>query len=186
MNKYDFLLESLKNIKTVGTLARSSKVLSESMCNDIDFSKDIIIAELGVGDGVITEEILKRLSPKSKLIAFEINENFFNLMQEKFKDERIILVKDSAEFIKEHLDKNGVEDVDYVISAIPFTNIDKEEMIKILMQVKGIIKKNGFFVQYHYTRRIKKVYEAVFGNIDIKFVPMNFPPAFIMKCIKND
>ncbi len=186
MNKYDFLLESLKNIKTVGTLARSSKALTEGMCDHIDFSKDIVIAELGVGDGVITEEILKRLSPKSLLIAFEINENFFNLIKEKFQDERLILIKDSAEFIEKHLIENNMGQVDYVISAIPFTNIDKDEMLNILKQVKGIIKNGGFFIQYHYTRRIKKVYENVFGNIDIRFIPLNFPPAFIMKCINNN
>ena len=60
----------------------------------LKFDNDIVIIELGSGTGVITKEIINRMSKNSKLICFETNISFYNDLKEKFKD-NICLINDS-------------------------------------------------------------------------------------------
>ena len=61
MNHLDFLREGLRNIKTVGTITRSSKALCKKMTEPVNFDKARIIVEYGAGDGVITKHILSQM-----------------------------------------------------------------------------------------------------------------------------
>ena len=56
-----FFKESIKSMKTSGSIAPSSKYLIQKCLKNVNFDKAEVILEFGVGDGVITEEILKRL-----------------------------------------------------------------------------------------------------------------------------
>ena len=76
MGTIDFFKEGLKNIKTVGTISRSSKSLCKGAIKHVNFEEADLIVELGAGDGVITEHILKNMKKDAKLLAFEVNENF--------------------------------------------------------------------------------------------------------------
>ena len=58
MKKIEFLKEGLKNLKTIGSVARSSKYLCKGMIKHVDFKTANVIVELGAGDGVITKHIL--------------------------------------------------------------------------------------------------------------------------------
>jgi phospholipid N-methyltransferase len=185
MDKYDFLKESVRNIRTIGTFTRSSKYLVKAMLKDIDFSKDMVIVEYGVGDGVITEMILERLSPNSQLIAFEVNEMFYQKVLQNIHDNRMILLNCSAETILEKLQEFQIEKADHIISAIPFTILPQELSEKIVENSHNSLKIGGFFVQYHYSFNIRKMYQKIFGNLRMSFVAQNFPPAFVMTCIKN-
>ena len=60
MNSMKFLREGIKNLRTVGTLTRSSKFVCREMVNQVDFSKVKNVVELGAGDGVITKHIFKK------------------------------------------------------------------------------------------------------------------------------
>ena len=70
--KFNFFKEAVKNYKTSGTVVPSSKYLANKMLKDIDFSSAKLIVELGPGNGVITHDILKKLSPDATLICFEL------------------------------------------------------------------------------------------------------------------
>lgn len=178
MQTIKFIRESIKNLKTVGTLTRSSKYLCKGMIKPVDFQKAELIVELGAGDGVITKHILKSMNPDCKLMIFEVNENFSKHLR-KIKDDRLIIIEDSAEKLPEYLKKQGLGKIDFVISAIPFVILPKEIAMKIINTCKDYMKSGGLFVQMHYSLLPKKLYKSAFGNLDIKFVPLNFPPAFV-------
>ena len=95
MKKIDFFKESIKNIKSVGTITRSSKFLCRGMIKPVNFDQADVIVELGAGDGVITEHILKKMKKDAKLLSFEVNEKFCDQIR-KIKDDRLIIVEDSA------------------------------------------------------------------------------------------
>ena len=69
-----FFQESLRNLKTVGTITRSSKFVCRKMLHPVDFSGKVNIVELGAGDGVITRHILDQMTADSQLFIFEVNE----------------------------------------------------------------------------------------------------------------
>lgn len=179
MKRLDFLREGLRNLRTVGTITRSSRFVSSRMASFVDFSKALHIAELGAGDGVITRHILKRMRPDATLYAFEVLPSMADELRQ-IKDERLVILQDSAEFIGEHLDRLKVGQVDAMISAIPFVALPTELGIRILKNCHQRIKPGGKFIQIHYSLLAKRLYEKIFGNVRIYFEPRNLPPAFIL------
>ena len=179
MKRLDFFSESLKNLKEVGTVTRSSRYLCRSVADQIDFSKASVIVELGAGDGVISRELLKHMAPDAKLIAFEINDAFSEDL-EKFDDQRLLFYKRSAEDLKDILKEQGIDQVDYVVSALPFSVMPDAVGDDIVTQCRDSIRSGGKFVQVHYSLVKKGLYKSKFGNVKVNFVLKNLPPAFLL------
>lgn len=184
MGTIEFFRESVKNLKTVGTITRSSKYLCKSMIKPVDFDKARVIVELGSGDGVVTKHILKKMHKEAILLAFELNPKFCSQMRE-INDSRLIIVEDDAEKLPFYLEKHGHQKADAIISAIPFTIIPEEICYRIIRQCKECLIDSGLFTQIHYSLIPKKMYKKIFGNVDLNFVPLNVPPAWVMVCEKR-
>jgi phospholipid N-methyltransferase len=184
LNKLDFLIESVKNLKNSGTITQSSPYLCKKMVSHLQTNEHKYIAEFGTGDGVITKHILDKLPPDGKLLAFEINENLFEQLK-KINDPRLIPIYDSAESLGTHMEKHGIEALDSVISSIPFVVLPTELTLEILLVAKTHLKKGGLFVQFNYTKILKDLYKSVFHNYTTEYVLLNTPPAFVFRCIKK-
>jgi len=184
MKSIEFLREGLRNLKTVGTVTRSSKHLCKGMIKHVDFQGARLIVELGAGDGVITKHILRSMHPDAKLLAFEVHPKFCDSLR-RINDKRLIVAEDSAEKLDEYLAMIGVEEVDYVISAIPFVALPKEVGFSIVRACHKHLRHSGLYIQVHYSLLTKSLYESVFGNVDVNFVPLNVPPAFVLVSVKH-
>ncbi|WGD35576.1 methyltransferase [Olleya sp. YS] len=185
MNKINFLKESLKSLKTSGTLFPSSRFLTNRLLKGIDFDKANLIVEFGPGNGKITKDILKQLHPESKLIIFEINDNFYDELL-KIQDNRLVVVNQSANSILDIIKTHGFEAVDYVVSSLPLTNIPKPITDTILENTYKSLKPKGYFFQYQYSLTYYSALKEVFnGNVTLGFEPFNIPPAFIYSCQKD-
>lgn len=185
MNKLKFFSESLKNLKRTGTITRSSKYLCEKMVEPVDFKNSKVIVELGAGDGVVTEYILREMRKDATLLTFEINEEFAKTISDKIKDKRMVLITDSADKLPEYLAKYGFEHADNIVSALPFVSLPDDLGTSIKKKSRDVLKKGGRFVQIHYSLLEKSSYEKIFGNIDVSFEARNIPPAFVMVCEKK-
>lgn len=179
MTYLDFFREGVKNLKTVGTITRSSRFLCKGAIKHINFAQADMIVELGAGDGVITEHILEYMRKDARLLAFEVNGNFCDTLRE-IEDQRLVVAEDSAEKISQYLADLGKEKADFIVSAIPFVALPKELGTKIVNECYHSLKKGGLFIQVHYSLLMKDLYESVFGNVDVNFVPLNVPPAFVL------
>lgn len=184
MTHLNFLKESFKNLRTTGAVARSSKYLVREMMQPINFMQAKVIVELGAGDGVLTVELLNRMSPDALLLCFEINAEFCKILRGAIDDPRFILIEDSAENLEIHLQTFGFKEADYIMSAIPFMALPNELVHRIVSVCHKVLKNKGLYIQYHYTSFIQKMYRKFFGNVDVVFVPLNIPPAFVMICEK--
>ncbi len=185
MNHLDFFKESLKNLRTTGAVARSSKYLVRQMMQPIDFVHAKIVIELGAGDGVLTIELLNRMSPDALLLCFEINAEFCKMLREAIDDPRFILIEDSAENLEKHLQEHGFTQADYIMSAIPFISLPNELVHRIVFVCHKVLKNKGLYIQYHYSSFIQKMYRKFFDHVEVEFVPLNIPPAFVMICEKK-
>lgn len=186
MNKeLHFLRTSLRSLRTTGSVTPSSPYLCRRIAQIIDADRPCVIAELGAGDGVITQYLLQRMHPDSCLLVFEINPEFVDTLNKRFKDPRLILIADSAERLKEHCERLGIEQLDYVVSAIPFVVLPADLRERIVGACKHQLREGGLFVQYHYSPLLLPAYRRIFGNLRLRLVARNIPPALLITCVKD-
>ena len=108
------LSEIFKNFKTKGMIGQSSRFLIQKMISNIDFSRDLTIVQYGSGKAVFVKQILRKMSPNSKLYVFEIDEKC-NKYTEKIHDSRLVYINDSAEKIFDYVME---KEVDAVVSTL--------------------------------------------------------------------
>ena len=175
----DFLIEGVRNIKEVGALTRSGPILCKKMISPIPSDKDVIVVELGAGDGVITRHLLKKITPNSKVISVELNPRLYTELM-KIDDPRLVAVNDTMDNLDKILEGLNIEKMDHMVSAIPFMIMDNDMVTTYLNKYKHFIKTNGTFTQVHYAYK-RKFYERIFGNAKVHFVAANVPPAIVVE-----
>ncbi len=181
MSRLSFFVQSVRNMKSMGTITRSSRFICREMVSYIDFENADVIVEVGAGDGVITKYILKSMKPDTKLLVFEISEVFCKEI-EQINDDRMTVINDSAEHIGKYLKEMGYDKAHDIISGIPFVVLPDELADCIVGELRKFLRQGGTMVQLHYSTLTKRLYEKYFNKIDIKFVPLNIPPAFLHIC----
>jgi len=182
-----FFKEAVKNIKTSGSVMPSSRFLVKKMLENINFNQDLILVEFGPANGIITSAIIEKMSAKSKLVCFEINPVFYAELTKNIKDERVVILNESAENVKDALQKLNIQKMDYCISSLPLAMIPKQVCNRILKNTLSALKEDGLFVQYQYSLQFHKHLKNIFNqkNIRLNFVLLNFPPAFVYNCQKK-
>ena len=179
-----FFSTFLRHPKEIGSIIPSSKFLINEVLKNIDFENAKCIAEYGPGTGKITAEILKRSRKDAKILCFEVNKKFCNYLRKKIKDQRLVLINDSAENIKKYLKKLNIDKVDNIVSGLPFSNLTMDKKCFIIEEAKKSLKNSGKFVVYQFLYSFKKCIYNYFSKISIKFVPLNIPPLFVYCCGK--
>jgi len=177
------LIKEFIKDKKVASIKSSSKFTAKYICGKINFNKDLVIAEYGPGNGVITLEILKRMSGGSKIIAIETNRILSNYLKE-MGDERLIVVNDNVLNVENILNKLKINKVDYIISGIPFSMISGYDKNKILEKSKSILSKDGKLLVYQVRKGIGKDLANYFKIINKKLELRNIPPLVIFECGK--
>ena len=175
----DFLIQGVKNIKEVGALTRSGPILCKKMILPVPSDKDVIVVELGAGDGVITKHLLEKVTPNSKIISIELNELLFKKL-ESIEDPRLTTVHGNIDNLDEILDNLGIDKMDHLVSAVPFMIMDNDYVINFLKKYQSRIKKGGSFTQVHYGFK-RKFYQNIFGNAKVHYVAANVPPALVVE-----
>lgn len=184
MSKIDFLKTFIKD-KDVASVTPTSQHCVKKVCSNIDFSKDFTLVEYGPGDGVFPKYILKEMTPGSRMILIEANKDFADRLKKTFKDPRVEIHNKLAGDVESVLKPEDVGNVDYVLSGIPFSFLKKDRKREVLQATKNILKDGGMFLAYQTSGHLKKPVMEVFGNYDTDFVPLNIPPYFVYKVIKN-
>ncbi|QSB08724.1 methyltransferase domain-containing protein [Lysinibacillus fusiformis] len=180
-----FIFQYIFNPRSVGAILPSSKYLSKKMINDINFEKAKYIVEYGPGTGIFTENIIKNKKTTTKVVLIENNKNFYTLLQEKYKNvDNTIIVYDSAENVESILMDNQIPYVDYIVSGLPFTSLPINVSNKILQNTLKVLKEDGLFVTFQYTKLKIPFFKKYFPDISIKKEYRNLPPAYILNCYK--
>jgi len=147
-----------KNFFVTGAIIETSRYVEIEICKHIPTEDNKIIVEFGVGHGNITKEILKRISPSSKLIAFEVNSDFCKYVNETIVDPRLIIINDSALNLRKHIKEN----IDVVISSIPLSFFSKEKGLSLIQNAYDLMQNHGYFCQVLYTKFNFKKFQRIF------------------------
>lgn len=173
---------TIKSFITKGAISSSSKFLVSEIVSKIDFGKAKVIVELGVGDGVITSELLKHIGADTRLICFEIDERVAKKFSEKVHQKNLTLIVKDVVYLFRVLRKLNIQNADYVISSLPFSLMPDKKTNNILLQCKSLIGTNGVYIMYQYSGVKSKIIKSTFKNISRSFVLRNIPPAYVYTC----
>ncbi|KXY39379.1 class I SAM-dependent methyltransferase [Bacillus mycoides] len=183
MKHLSFLSQCITNPRNVGAVLPSSKFLAEKMMENINFENAKYIIEYGPGTGVFTEKLLEKRNSNTTLMLVENNREFYLMLKEKFKKEKnLFIVWGSAENIDEYLKNFSIPYADYIVSGLPFASLPQNVSDEILLTTTKILKKDGVFITFQYTKFKKKFLNQFFDTIDEKWELRNVPPAFVFSC----
>lgn len=169
-----------KNLFTTGAITETSEKVEKEICRHIPPKENSIVLEFGMGHGNITKSILKHISKTSKVFAFEVNSDFCDYVRKNIKDDRLIIINDSAENIKKHLHSKA----DSIISSIPFTFLSKYQSEKVLRDSYELLEDGSYFSQVLYTKFNIKKFEPVFDLCEV-IALKHFPTEYIYHCLKR-
>lgn len=183
MDVLSFIKQYITKPRTVGAIFPSSKYLAKRMIENIDFNCASYIVEYGPGTGVFTEIMIKKRKRDTKILLFESNKEFYNLLLSKYKDEpNLYIINDSAECIEKYLIRYNIPWVDYIVSGLPFASLPHNVSTNILKQAQKLLKDNGKFITFQYTLLKKDFIGQYFNELSIIWEVRNLPPAYVFCC----
>jgi phospholipid N-methyltransferase len=173
-----FIQKFIQSPLQVGSLFPSSNTLAKKMTSIVNWDNIREVAELGAGTGVITKEILQAMNSDTSLHIFEKDKEMRAGLQNKYPK---CLYYEDASHITE---KIGEGTLDAVFSGLPFANFSKAMRKQIVEEAYRSLKPGGIFVAFQYSTQMKRTFQSHFKEVEISFVPKNFPPAFVYLCKK--
>lgn len=179
-------LKSFFKDKDVASVTPTSRFCVRHVCRPINFEDDLTVIEYGAGAGVFTEYLLERLTPGSRLYAFETNDLLFKKMRKEIKDTRLSLSDQSVESVRDLLPNELSGMVDFIVSGIPFSFLDEEVKKSILNQSYDLLRKGGKFLAYQTSGHLKEPLKKVFGNVHTEFELLNIPPMTVYEATKRN
>jgi len=177
-----FAKNFLQHPKMLGSLIPSSRFLVDRLLSKVDWKRARTIVEYGPGVGTITGRILQRMSPHTRLIVFEMNEDFVAYLKRSFPDKRLYVVHGSAERVQRELARLRIDGADYIISGIPFTTMPVALRETIMRESRQALKPSGSVLVYQFTRAVLPYLKSHFDHIDQDFEPLNILPARLFYC----
>jgi phospholipid N-methyltransferase len=177
-----FLTAILKARRTVGAVAPTSRRVARRIAGMSVGDESRVVAEFGPGTGAITRELLAALPAHARLWAFEVYPPFVQHLRSTIDDPRLTVVSESAEEIAQLRENQGLPRFDAIVSALPFSLMEREQTSTILRAAAGALAPDGIFValQYH-PRYLAPLLRTEFGKVERKIHPWNIPPALLLR-----
>lgn len=172
-----FLKNAMSNPKQVAYVFPSSPWLVKEVAKVAKLDQAKRIIELGPGTGGTTRAILKQMRSDARLVSVEINPKFIEHMNKTISDKRLTITDKGAQNLPEIIKDQGWDDVDVIISGIPFTTLPKGLDLVIIDSIHDTLKPKGTFLAYQLRDHVSKLAEPLFGPYTFKKVEYkNFPP----------
>ena len=170
-----------KDLFTTGAIGNTSDRAVDLACRYIDDEPNRIYVEFGIGNGNITKKLLARIHPTSTLYAFEVKKEFCDLVAEEVQDKRLKIINDGAQNLTEYVS----EQIDGIVSTIPFSFFPKELKHKILATSIQQMKVQSSFGQILYSKMHAPLFREYFPNCTVHRV-IHFPIEYIHLCRKEE
>jgi phospholipid N-methyltransferase len=174
-----FLRAFATNPRQVGAILPTSRLAVRDMLDMADVSGASLVVELGAGTGSQTAEVLARMGPDARLVALEIDPRLAKLLEERFDDPRLQVVRGSAEHLREHL---GEEQADVLVCALPFTSLEPGLRRRILDALPTALGPGGVALVIQYSPLIQSELRRLFPSVRRRISPVNVPPAWLFAC----
>ena len=170
--------------KNVAAFVASSKFVVRHVAGNLPKTLGQVI-ECGPGEGVMTRELLKRMSGHGNLVAIESNKEFVSILKDS-GDSRLRALEGRAQDILAYARSNGIDAADLIVASIPFSFLTPTERKQLVRDVYRLLAPKGVFIIFHqYSPLMFATMKRVFGNASLWFEVRNMPPCFIMTARKE-
>lgn len=180
-----FAKNFVKHPNMIGWMLPSSPFVVDEVLKQIDWAKARVIVEYGPGVGTFTHDILRRMHPDARLVAFETNDEFYKYLKSSIHDPRCHLLHESAAEIEPALRRLGLPAADCVISGIPFKTLPEDLRSEIVHRTHAALRPQGQFLVYQLSSVVRPYLERVFGRVRQDFELLNIPPGRLFYCARG-
>jgi phospholipid N-methyltransferase len=177
----------LRDPRTVGAIAPSSRRLAREMVDKVDFTRPVRIVELGPGTGAFTREILGRLGPAGRFLAVDIDPTFVAKIRQRWP--QVDCVCASAESLPALAAERRLAPVDHIVSGLPFASLPGATSRGILGAIAATLRAGGTFTTFQYVHayrlppavKFRRDLRERFGSDPTSsLVVWNLPPAYVL------
>jgi phosphatidylethanolamine/phosphatidyl-N-methylethanolamine N-methyltransferase len=173
-----FLQEWLNAPRCIGSVAPSSKRLSQAMARWVPRDRDGYVVELGPGTGAVTQALLEHGVPEHRLVAVERTPVLADLLTQRFRAAQIITgdALELSRLLRRHL-KDELP-VLAVVSSLPLRHFSDADARLLCRQIRDALPQGGCWMQYSYhLGKERPDGTNAFRVIHSDIVWRNIPPA---------
>jgi phospholipid N-methyltransferase len=171
-----FLQGFIENPVMVGSIIPSSGFTIKKMLGPVDWDRCTLFVEYGLGVGTFCRPVLDQLRRDGTLIVIDTNKLFIDYLGRTIKDSRFIAVHGSAENVEEIIRAHGHEQVDYVLSGLPFSTLPNGLGPRIAAATHRVIRPGGGFLTYQFSKSAHDLTAQHFDRVDSAFELLNVLP----------
>lgn len=181
MNGISFLKTALGDYR-VGAVTRSSSFVVQALLRALPPNVQHVV-EYGSGDGVVTTELLRALPSDGRVVGIEQNAELVAELR-RIADLRFSVMHGDVFAALRNPRTIGLPRIDAVISAVPCTFLSTPQREEYVRLTHVALAPNGRFIVYQYSRLMLPILRRYFRRVEISYVPLNFPPYFVMTAEK--
>jgi phospholipid N-methyltransferase len=174
-----FLRSFLDGPRRVGAVLPTSARTVRATLDMAAVGQARCVVELGAGTGPYTREIVRRLRPDARLLAFELDPALDGKLAAEVTDPRVEVITDSAANLGAHLD--GVRP-EVIVSGLPFTSLPAAVRNGILAAARAALAEDGVMLVLQYSPFMQRELERRFGSVRRRLSLLNVPPAVLFAC----
>jgi phospholipid N-methyltransferase len=174
-----FLRSFLEGPARVGAVLPTSARTVRDTLDMAPVAEARCVVELGAGTGPYTREILARLGPEGRLLAFEVDPALARGLARELADPRLEVIAESATTLESHL---GGQRPDVIVSALPLTSLPAGLRAEILAVARRVLADDGVMLVLQYSPFLQRDLERTFGSVRRRISPLNLPPAVLFAC----
>lgn len=173
----------------MGALSPTSTGLASRLAAVVPPTAGLRVLELGAGAGAISAAIEARLGPGAVLVAIERDPVLLAHIG-RVAPRALAVVGDAADLIT-HLDRVGIEEVDVIVSSLPWSNFDPVLARRVLTAACSVLAPSGVFATIAYrptrlnprSRRFRGLLESTFSEVVATTTTWaSLPPARLLIC----
>jgi phospholipid N-methyltransferase len=164
---------------TIGSITPSSPFLTAKMLDPVPWGRVQAVAELGAGTGVFTRALAARLPAGSPALIFEQDPELRAHLKAAFPS---FHHRADALRLRATVRELGLSGLDCILSSLPFGAFTQERRDRLIQEIVGALRPGGTFIQFQYSLQMLPQLREWFARVQVRFVPLNLPPAFVYTC----
>lgn len=183
-----FFSSAFRHPREVGAATPTTAAVAATAAQVVPTTGEPVVVELGPGTGSLSAGIRDRLPAGARHIGIELVGSMVEHLRERAP--WMELVHGDAGELVSLLQERGIEQVDAVISSIPWTLLEDSEQDRILRQVARALVPHGAFTALTYLpaehnaggRRFRVRLGRTFDEVLTHTTWRNFPPIMHYIC----
>jgi phospholipid N-methyltransferase len=158
-----FFREARGSFRTVGAVAPSGRFLARAIAWPLrDGNGPRRVLEVGPGTGALTWEIVRYLGPHDRLDIVELNAQFVDALNDRFRREwHFRRVADRTQILHRPVQEHAPEaPYDCIISGLPFNSFPTELVQQIFENFERLAAPGGVlsFFEYMWVRDVRRLF----------------------------